>query len=200
LLHTDISGYVLGAVPDALVDTNKSVRAKIGLKEDAYYLNAGVLLIDLERWRSEKIGPRALKFCISSPEHLTFWDQCALNHIIQGNFYVLNKKWNFQVGHMRSMGNYKFHSSARVEASSAAIIHFTSDLKPWNFMCTHPMKDLYYQYLKHTEWHDFREIGRTPRNIVKRYLRAHVPSTASRVEAAYMFGKRIFAHRAPKGS
>src|SRR5262249_10796633 len=149
LLNTDISNYVLAAVPDVWVDSNNIIRAKICLKEKARYLNSGVLLLNLERWRTEKIGLRALKFCISNPESITCWDQCALNYIIQGNFYILDKKWNFQVGHMRITGDYKFHSSARTEASSAAIIHFTTHLKPWNFMCMHPMKGLYFKYLKH---------------------------------------------------
>jgi lipopolysaccharide biosynthesis glycosyltransferase len=192
LLHTDISNYVLAAVPDVWLDRDKIVRAKICLKEEAHYLNSGVLLLNLERWRSEKIGSRALKFCISSPDSITYHDQCALNHIIQGKFYVLDKKWNFQVW---DTWGTEFHSSARTEASSAPIIHFTTHLKPWNFMYTHPMKYLYFKFLKHTEWRDFIEIGRTPRNMVKRYLRIHFPLTSRRVEATYMLGKRVLGPR-----
>ena len=188
LLQTDISNYVLAAVPDVWADRNEIVAAKICLKEKARYFNAGVLLLNLKRWKSEKISIRALKFCISNPESVTYWDQCGLNHVIQGNFYVLDKKWNFQVGHMRSTGNYKFHPSAEKEASSAAIIHFTTHLKPWSFMCMHPMKDLYFKYLKYTAWHDFSVKDCTLDNVVKRYFAVHFPSASLRV---YSFAKRL---------
>ena len=87
LLNTDISNYVLAAVTDALVDKNEIVRSKLSLSKKAHYLNAGVLLLDVERWKSEKIGFRALQFCISNPESIANWDQCAINYIIQGKFY-----------------------------------------------------------------------------------------------------------------
>jgi lipopolysaccharide biosynthesis glycosyltransferase len=191
LLYTDISDYAFAAVPDPWENFKSSVRGKIHLKENAHYFNGGVLLLNLERWRSEKIGSRALEFVLSNPQSVTFHDQCALNHIIQGNFYVLNKRWNFQVGHVKSFSEYKFPSSARTQFSHAAIIHFTGDPKPWNFECTHPMKNQYFNYLKHTAWRDFVETDRTPRKMVKKFIRTYFPSATSGVEAAYRFGKRI---------
>src|SRR5262249_12481987 len=68
LLHLDVSGHVLAAVPDAWCDRNKIVRSKIQLKESARYFNSGVLLLNLEIFRSEQIGLRALKFCISNSQ------------------------------------------------------------------------------------------------------------------------------------
>ena len=199
LFNTHISNYSLAAVPDAFVDKNEAVRSKICLKREAHYLNGGVLLLNLERWRSEKIGPRALEFCISNPNSITFWDQCAINHVVQGKFYILDKKWNFQLHHMRRMSTYRFHPKAREDASSAAIIHFTSPYKPWFFLCTHPMKELYFKYLRYTAWHGFTEIGRTPRNVVKKYLGVYFPSMSRVVEAAYMYGKHVLgAYRADR--
>jgi lipopolysaccharide biosynthesis glycosyltransferase len=192
LFNTDISNYSLAAVPDPWIDKNEAIRSKICLNEEAHYLNGGVLLLNLERWRSEKIGLRALKFCISNPARLTYWDQCAINHIVQGRFYVLDKKWNFQLHHMKRLSTYIFDSSALVEASSASIIHFTSPYKPWFFLCTHPMKAMYFKYLDYTTWRSFTVLGRTPRNIIKRYLGLHYPSTSRWAEAVYMFGKRFF--------
>lgn len=191
LLNTDISTYVLAAVTDALVDKNEIVRSKLSLSKKAHYLNAGVLLLDVERWKSEKIGFRALQFCISNPESIANWDQCAINYIIQGKFYVLDEKWNFQFHSMLRIAPYRFHPSALKKASAAAIIHFTGGNKPWLFLCEHPMKDLYFEYLKYTVWRNFTEVGRTPRNMVRKFLGVRFPAMAPRADAAYMFGKRI---------
>jgi lipopolysaccharide biosynthesis glycosyltransferase len=191
LLNIDISTYVLAAVTDGVRDKDEIVRSKLFLSEKAHYLNAGVLLLNVERWRSEKIGLRALQYCISNPDSITYHDQCAINHIIQGKFYVLDEKWNSQSHSMTRISPYRFHPSALKEASSAAIIHFSGPDKPWLFFCVHPMKDLYFKYLKYTVWRDFTEVGRTPRNMVRKFLGVHFPATAPRVDAAYMFGKRI---------
>jgi lipopolysaccharide biosynthesis glycosyltransferase len=191
LLNTDISNYSLAAVPDAWIDQNQEIRCKICLNEEARYLNGGVLLLNLERWRSEEIGPRALEFCASNPDRITYHDQCAVNHIVQGKFFVLDRKWNFQVEHMTRVSEYKFHPGSRREASSAAIIHFTSQSKPWQFMCTHPMKELYFKYLELTTWRGFKERDRTLPKMIKKYLRIHAPSTSRRVEAMHMIGKRF---------
>jgi lipopolysaccharide biosynthesis glycosyltransferase len=184
LLTTDISGHSVAAVPDALVDRNEEIRLKIGLNEKARYLNCGVLLMNLERWRSEKIGVRALEFCISNPDLITYWDQCALNHIVQGNYSILDKKWNFQSAHMARNPN------AWKEASSSSIIHFTTSDKPWFFMCAHPMRKLYFEYLGYTAWRDFVEKDRTPTNILRKYVGVTFPLTWRTLKALYVFWKK----------
>ena len=176
LLDTDISNYSLAAVPDPQADKDERIRSKLCLKQNAHYFNNGVLLLNLERWRSEKICSRAVEFCMSNPDLITWHDQCALNHIVQGNFYVLDKKWNFQFAHLQRISECKFKQNSIREASSAAIIHFNGGAsKPWSYLCTHPMKDLYGKYLKYTTWRDFTETDRTRRNIVKKYLRIRSP-------------------------
>jgi lipopolysaccharide biosynthesis glycosyltransferase len=190
LLTTDISGHSLAAVPDALVDRNEEIRLKIGLAEKARYLNSGVLLMNLERWRSEKISVRALEFCISNPDLITYWDQCALNHIVQGNYCILDKKWNFQHAHMARKSTYTFFSNALKEASSSSVIHFTTPEKPWFFMCTHPMRKLYFEYLGYTAWRDFVEKDRTPTNILRKYVGVTFPLTSRTLKAFYVFGKQ----------
>ena len=135
LLTTDISGHSVAAVPDALVDRNEEIRLKIGLNEKARYLNAGVLLMNLECWRSEKIGVRALEFCISNPDLITYWDQCALNHIVQGNYSILDKKWNFQYAHMARKSTYTFYPNARKEASSSSIMSILPRQRSRGFSC-----------------------------------------------------------------
>jgi lipopolysaccharide biosynthesis glycosyltransferase len=157
LFEMDLLGFPFGAVPDAVVDGYREVRAKIGLGANAYYFNAGVLLIDLPRWRSLNIGVRAINYCRSNRDAITFWDQCALNHVANGGFYVLDEKWNFQS-----------HSSVD-KLPSALIIHFTGELKPWHFMCTHPLKHLYFEFLKQTAWMDFK-MRWTYRELIKRIL------------------------------
>jgi lipopolysaccharide biosynthesis glycosyltransferase len=157
LLSMEVSDYSLAAVPDSVVDKDEIIRSKINLPMKAHYFNGGVLLLNLERCRSEGICVRALEFCRVNPESITYWDQCAINHTVRGNFCVLDKKWNFQRHHIVRLSTNEFSSDAMIEASCAAIMHFTGPDKPWLPLCTHPMKHLYFGHLRHTKWHDFAE-------------------------------------------
>ena len=38
-----------------------------------------------------------------------------------------------------------------------AVIHFTTEIKPWHYYCFHPEKDLYFEYLDRTPW-----VGQRP--------------------------------------
>ena len=163
LFETDLLDFPFGAVPDLFVELyRREIRSKIELSEGAHYFNSGVLLIDLPRWRSLNIGGRAITYCRSNRDAITFWDQCALNHAANGRFYVLDQKWNFQTNSV-----FQTESSARLH--SAKIVHFTGKLKPWHFLCTHPLKHLYFESLKKTAWADFK-VHRTHRDLIKRIL------------------------------
>ena len=170
LWTTDLGNNVIAAVADSMQDTNPSVREQIGLAPTAHYFNAGVLLIDLSRWRKEKIGGRAISFAIQHPELITFEDQCALNHVINGQFRELTKDWNFQTHHLRWAAHGKCTADVQSELNVARIIHFTGQMKPWDYMSNHPMKGLYWKFLHQTEWRSYCPADRTRRNIWRRNL------------------------------
>jgi lipopolysaccharide biosynthesis glycosyltransferase len=157
LFHMDLLGFPFGAVPDAVEDADRKIRTKISLGATARYFNAGVLSIDLPRWRSFDIEARAISYCRSNGDAITWWDQCALNHVVNGQFYVLDEKWNFQ------------SKSSRRHLRSALIIHFTGAIKPWHARCNHPLKNLYFEFVKKTPWKDFT-LHRTHRDLIWRIL------------------------------
>jgi lipopolysaccharide biosynthesis glycosyltransferase len=163
LFETDLLDFPFGAVPDLFVEVyRREIRSKIELSEGAQYFNSGVLLIDLPRWRSLNIGTRALTYCRLNRDAITFHDQCALNHAANGRFYVLDEKWNFQT-------NSVFQTESSAQLHSAKIVHFTGELKPWHFLCTHPLKHLYFEALRTTAWADFK-VHWTHRDLIKRIL------------------------------
>ena len=165
LLDIDLLGFPFGAVPDVLQDKDKRIRAKIGLNPTARYFNAGVLVIDLPRWRADRIGGRAIEYCRTSRDSITWWDQCALNHVVNGQFYILDEKWNAQ------------SDSSKSQLRSAPIIHFTGPFKPWHFRCVHPSKHLYFEFLKKTAWADFK-VRWTYRDLILRVIGPEIPRAA----------------------
>jgi UDP-glucose/galactose:(glucosyl)LPS alpha-1,2-glucosyl/galactosyltransferase len=167
---------IIAAVVDAGLNADICIRQKISLSPTSHYFNAGVLLIDLDRWRAAKVGERALTFARNHPELITMEDQCALNHVIGGKFKRLKEAWNFQTNHLRWDAEGTCNSDSLRELYSAKIVHFTSHPKPWCYVGDHPMKWLYWELLRETEWRDYRPPDRTALNLFKRSLAKRAPA------------------------
>ncbi|SEC69881.1 glycosyltransferase family 8 protein [Paenibacillus sp. GP183] len=110
---------------------------ELGLPENSEYFNAGVLLINMKKWREHRIVHRVLRFARNNPSKLKFMDQDALNAILHDKWIKLEPTWNYQVHRYRGLRN-------------PAIIHYTTNQKPWN--SNPPFKDDYMKYLRRTSW------------------------------------------------
>ena len=137
LWSTDISNLALAAC--GAKKPNQTNRLK--LKQELYF-NSGVMLINIERWRQDKISFRAVEFIEDNPSLVNFLDQDGLNKVLDGNFLNLSRKWNSRI----SMENQK-----STIVPDAAIVHFAGSLKPWQ-KCLDPRKEIYWEYLKISPW------------------------------------------------
>lgn len=129
LYKTDLEGAVLGAVLDSLDMQLKhgrpgfeEVLAKVPRVQN--YFNAGVLLIDLERWRKERISEKALEY-LAQHTQTPFVDQDALNLACDGLWKRLDPRWNFHDHH------YEIRLENMGPGERPGIVHFTTSLKPW---------------------------------------------------------------------
>jgi lipopolysaccharide biosynthesis glycosyltransferase len=127
LFATDLGAHVVGAVADHLdTEIKEHLPGTEGAPRVASYFNAGVLLIDLERWREERISELALDYLRTNPR-TPFSDQDALNVACDRRWKGLNPRWNF----------IDFYRTARIADMDAqsrpAIVHFATCYKPWNY-------------------------------------------------------------------
>ncbi len=187
LWAVDLEKYIMAAVTDAVVNNNQKVRQKIGLAPTSNYFNAGVLVIDLCRWRNARVGECALDFAIDYPELITYWDQCALNHVLNGQFKELTKDLNFQSDHLRWSERRKCTLDTLHELDAAKIVHFSGPQKPWHYINSHPMKWLYWEYLRQTEWRDYCPPDRNGLNVLRKILENRAPKL---LNAAHRMRKR----------
>jgi len=124
LWETNLEGAVLGAVLDGLDPQLKSDRP--GLEEIprvCSYFNAGVLLIDLQRWRKEGVSERALAYLRKHPLS-PYADQDALNVVCDARWKQLDRRWNFQE-------HYRKRLAGTPPAERPGIVHFVTSSKPW---------------------------------------------------------------------
>jgi lipopolysaccharide biosynthesis glycosyltransferase len=119
-----------GCAYAAVIDTDAIPHAeRLGLYQPdgrtlCEYFNAGVMLVDLKRWREENISEKSIEFMIQNPETILA-DQDALNFACGGRWKRLHARWNFQEHDERGYANV-------APAERPAIVHFAGKWKPWN--------------------------------------------------------------------
>jgi lipopolysaccharide biosynthesis glycosyltransferase len=89
----------------------------------ADYFNSGMLLIDLPRWRAERISERALEYLARNPQS-PFGDQDALNVGCDGRWMPLDRRWNDQDHLLVTVDDLP-------PSERPAIVHFITTNKPW---------------------------------------------------------------------
>jgi len=170
LWETDLDGCVLGAVRDPVIPWAAAPAAlpweDLGVDPDTPYFNAGVLVIDAGRWRSERITERALH--VLGEHRLRYADQCALNAVLAGQWAPVAPQWNLQAGHLARDGSLAWvteqHDVLAAAIDDPAIVHFNTSWmrRPWQDECTHPHRDLWFENLDQTPWAGWRPSPALP--------------------------------------
>jgi lipopolysaccharide biosynthesis glycosyltransferase len=126
LLETDLNGNVVGAVLDCGVDPLLKRGEPLSQQVPCVraYFNAGVLLIDLDRWREYQISEKTLEYLAKHPQS-PFMDQDGLNFACDNLWKKLDSQWNFQ-GHFQQ--NFLHMNSEE----RPRIVHFVTSKKPWD--------------------------------------------------------------------
>jgi lipopolysaccharide biosynthesis glycosyltransferase len=162
LWELETSGHHLLAAQDAVVPYVSSplgIRPyrEIGLDADDEYFNAGVMLVDLERWREDEIGRRAIDYLHAYGPHVRLWDQEGLNAVLAGRWGKLDPRWNrTTLGQDAIATGQHVRSNRQGDDSEPWILHFTGNLKPWLIHNRSTSRALYFSYLDQTAWQGWR--------------------------------------------
>jgi lipopolysaccharide biosynthesis glycosyltransferase len=113
-----------------------------GLEPLTPYLNTGLMLMDLNRWRAEKLTERTLQYL--EKYELPCVDQDALNLALRGRFDQLHPRYNSMPYHhlkmLRYLDTVENDTVIGEAITQPAVIHYHRSFfgKPWTFGCTHP--------------------------------------------------------------
>lgn len=167
LFEIDLNNNIIAAVYDKMPFEIDTIN-RLSLPIENGYFNSGVLLIDVQEWKTKDITSKLRDLIQKNPEKLIFPDQDALNILFNGNWEKLHLKYNFQQGFIYKHTKLYWRDFKELyEAQlNPTIIHF-SGIKPWRQECNNPYKQVWYDVIKHTPWKDFKPIKR---NIFHRVL------------------------------
>lgn len=174
LWNTDISNYAVAGVRDRIND-NIRVYNRLRYNITYGYINAGVLLINLKRWREENVFAKALSIAIKNPAILKNHDQDIINILFYNSKKILDFKYNLLEYYLYTEDwlylDRKYYPEIIEACKNPVIVHFCMPQKPWHIECINPYKELYYKYRKMTPWPELKLAHKKKRLSKKQKLK-----------------------------
>lgn len=116
-------------------------KSRLGITDT--YVNSGVMLIDIERWRNAQVSDHLIQYYQANAEKITWHDQCVINGALSGRKRLLDSNYNFLL-HDIETGAIQDRSFSA--CSFKGIFHFNSTIKPWHRWCDRQYKLLWESY------------------------------------------------------
>ena len=133
LFDVNISSLAIAAIQDPYFDRHLDLEMSF----DSHYFNTGVMLMNLDYMRLHDISGSAFEFIKRKIEVVKYPDQDALNHVLNGNWYLLEPTYNL-FGYYWSLESARMSDYSEFQCLEALsdphIVHFTGAKKPWHFV------------------------------------------------------------------
>ena len=160
LWNADLGDNIVGAVQDQFIQVvtrwgGISNYEELGIPEDNKYFNAGLMILDIDKWKAADITNQVLECLSKHKKHAVFQDQYGLNAVLALSWQELDPLWN------------RFAYS---KEEKPFLIHFTGRkpiYKSYEF--SEKYKEIFYSYLRMTGWKNFKPIGESSRYLKKFY-------------------------------
>lgn len=152
LWNINIENFSIAAVLD-VITFDEDVYDRLKYDKNEGYFNAGVLLINLKKWREINLLKQALGYIQSNKQRIINEDQDVLNALLHKDKKLIPLKFNatYSVFEKQSLFLKDYNEEIEEAIYKPTIIHFTY-IKPWNKECNHPYQYLFEEILKCTPW------------------------------------------------
>ena len=155
LYNYELKPFIIGGIRDSFSELNKRV---FGIEKGGLMVNAGVLVIDLIKWRKNEVEKHIYQL-LEKKQKIFQGDQGVVNTIFHGNvkeiplkYDVMSYLYDFTYEEMmlyRKPDNY-FKKEDIVDAvNNPVIVHFSSSFRsyrPWERESKHPFYKEWYTY------------------------------------------------------
>lgn len=120
------SGFTISSMSESGLEHHSNNTLKLNSKS---YFNAGVMIIDLNKWKTNDLKNNSLRIIKEHKEKLLFWDQDVLNLYFDGHYEPLPRSLNFKVD--MDTGNKAINIENDLERN-ISILHYSGKFKPWS--------------------------------------------------------------------
>jgi len=186
LWNIEIYNYLVAGVQDNPAMYNAEV---IGMTEYDRYINAGVLLMNLKKWRESGTDKKVIEFIDKYNGCVPHHDQGIINGICKDNILIIDPVYNAmsqffmhsskQIKSLYDMKNYYSQEQLDNAVKNPVIVHYINKFfnRPWFENCSHPMKNLYINYLKQSPWSNVQlnTSKNDPKIRIRKWIFDHLP-------------------------
>ena len=162
----DVLNYIVYGIIDCI---GSSYKKNIGLDPDEQYVNAGVLLFNLEKLRRIDIKDTIDRYMIKYENLINYADQDILNGIFNGKIGTIAPQYNVmtidvvhtykEITILRRPTNFYTEEELIKAVNNPVIIHYTTNMRvvrPWFQDTNHPFMDEFRKYLKMSPWKNIK--------------------------------------------
>ena len=183
LWNQDLTGYYLAGVDDCL---SSDYRSLVGLGKEGTYVNSGVLLINVEKWRKDGICQRFVDLVIKNNGFFVFNEQSAINTMFSGKIKILPQNYNvnslvylYEYGELmklRKPYKYSYTKDELMDAKEHPVItHYTGNFyiyrRPWVENSDHPHAEAFLKYREMSPWKEQALIKDSKSSNTKCYMK-----------------------------
>ena len=122
--HELSPGKILASVPDSetlsLADDSPTMADAMNVPREGAYFNCGVMLMNLAELRRQQFFESSVEFLDTWRGKYRFWDQSAINFLLQGQIEELPECWN--------RASWRF--DAQQDNDLNCVLHYTTSA-PW---------------------------------------------------------------------
>ncbi|WP_337935639.1 glycosyltransferase family 8 protein [Jutongia sp.] len=162
LENIEFDGNVAMGVKDCISGTYKR---NVGLDYNSPYINAGVILFDLESLRKIDINPMIENYMKNYMKLINYADQDILNGMFKDKIGTLNPKFDLmtidlvysqrEIIKLRRPSNFYTEKELEEAKNKPVIIHYTTNMRvirPWFSNTDHPLAGEFQKYMKLSVW------------------------------------------------
>ena len=119
----------------------KELETRLNINANNYF-NAGVMFIDLEKWRKKSIESLSIEIIKEKNKELKFWDQDILNIIFNDDVFEISNSLNYIINIEKQTTIPK----------ATRFIHYAGSFKPWTVRGAIEKNSIHYM-------NQFRKLG-----------------------------------------
>ncbi len=176
LWNQDLEGFYLAGVDDCL---SSKYREIVGMNESGIYVNSGVLLINVKKWRDENVCKRFVDEVVKNKGFYIFNEQSTINSVFSGKIKILPQNYNVnslvylynydELQILRKPFNYSYSEKDLLNAKENPVItHFTGNFfvrrRPWIENSDHPHASAFLKYRNISYWKE-EPLQKDERNL-----------------------------------
>lgn len=187
LWNMDLKDNILAGVVDCM--NLKAYRRQFMLEPGQIYCNAGMFLVDLKKWREQKVEEEIISTIKEHNGNVFFFEQTLMNFCCRGKILKLPPEYNaytlfyaFEYDNLitwRKPTVFYSKEEAQKAVEHPKIIHFTRNFymksHPWKEGSNHPFSEIYRKYMAMTPWTDLWKDNRTEKQEKKYRLWHKLP-------------------------